>query len=201
MGGIGAADGRWLYPDGHGPESRRSVLPVDPETDPVRIGHSTSLFTTRSPPAAATCVMDRRTCTRCWCMTSASSRRPSRPTFSQLFLGIQIQCAECHNHPFDRWTMDDYYGFVSFFTGITRKPGAEPREFYIFNNRQSGSIPSQGRWPSDGRHGSWRVKAPLRRNLDSRVALARWLTSPQNGLFARNIANRTVGALFPPGAG
>ena len=49
--------------------------------------------------------------------------------FSQLFLGVQIQCAECHNHPFDRWTMDDYYGFVSFFTGITRKAGAEPREF------------------------------------------------------------------------
>src|SRR5262249_35628281 len=41
--------------------------------------------------------------------------------FSQLFTGVQVQCAECHNHPFDRWTMDDYYGFVSLFTGVRRK--------------------------------------------------------------------------------
>ncbi|MFM7927400.1 MAG: DUF1549 domain-containing protein, partial [Pirellula sp.] len=52
--------------------------------------------------------------------------------FSQVFLGVQIQCAECHNHPFDRWTMDDYYGFVSFFTGVRRKPGVEAREKRIF---------------------------------------------------------------------
>ena len=54
--------------------------------------------------------------------------------FAQLFTGIRIQCAECHNHPFDRWTMDDYYGLVSCFTGVTRKPGSEPREFYIYND-------------------------------------------------------------------
>ncbi|MFP6763004.1 MAG: DUF1549 domain-containing protein, partial [Planctomycetaceae bacterium] len=39
--------------------------------------------------------------------------KPFAADFSQVFLGVQIQCAECHNHPFDRWTMDDYYGFVS----------------------------------------------------------------------------------------
>jgi CheY-like chemotaxis protein len=45
---------------------------------------------------------------------------------AQAFLGMRIQCAQCHNHPFDRWTMDDYYGFVSFFTGMKRGNGAEP---------------------------------------------------------------------------
>ena len=118
--------------------------------------------------------------------------------FSQLFLGIQIQCAECHNHPFDRWTMDDYYGFVSFFTGITRKPGAEPREFYIFNNRSA----APSRHKVDGRPMIATVlggEGPAAANLDSRVALARWLTSPQNDLFARNIANRTWARFFHRG--
>ena len=118
--------------------------------------------------------------------------------FSQLFLGIQIQCAECHNHPFDRWTMDDYYGFVSFFTGITRKPGAEPREFYIFNKRSA----APSRHKVDGRPMVATVlggEGPAAADLDSRVALARWLTSPQNGLFARNIANRLWARFFHRG--
>ncbi|MFM7042818.1 MAG: DUF1549 domain-containing protein, partial [Planctomycetaceae bacterium] len=48
--------------------------------------------------------------------------------FSQLFLGVRMQCAECHNHPFDRWTMDDYYGLVSFFSCVKRKPGSDGRD-------------------------------------------------------------------------
>ena len=67
--------------------------------------------------------------------------------FSQLFLGVQIQCAGCHNHPFDRWTMDDYYGFVSFFTGMKRKPGVEPREQRIYYDTSS----SLAQHPVDGR--------------------------------------------------
>ena len=118
--------------------------------------------------------------------------------FSQLFLGIQIQCAECHNHPFDRWTMDDYYGFVSFFTGITRKPGAEPREFYIFNNRKA--APSSHK--VDGRPMPATVlggEGPAESRLDSRVALAQWLTARDNDLFARNMANRIWARFFHRG--
>ena len=47
---------------------------------------------------------------------------------AQVFMGMRIQCAQCHNHPFDRWTMDDYYGFAAFFTQIGRKGGDDPRE-------------------------------------------------------------------------
>ena len=51
---------------------------------------------------------------------------------AQIFFGIRMQCAQCHNHPFDRWTMDDYYSWVSFFTGLRRKHGSEAREYYTY---------------------------------------------------------------------
>ena len=52
---------------------------------------------------------------------------------AQVFLGTRIQCAQCHNHPFDRWTLDDYYGFASFFSRIGYKQAQDPRELTIFN--------------------------------------------------------------------
>src|SRR5213075_1239029 len=52
---------------------------------------------------------------------------------AQVFMGMRIQCAQCHNHPFDRWTMNDYYGFAAFFSQIGRKPGDDPRELVVFN--------------------------------------------------------------------
>ena len=48
-------------------------------------------------------------------------------------MGMRIQCAQCHNHPFDRWTMNDYYGFAAFFSQVGRKPGDDPRETVIFD--------------------------------------------------------------------
>ncbi|MHB1561447.1 MAG: DUF1549 domain-containing protein, partial [Isosphaeraceae bacterium] len=47
-------------------------------------------------------------------------------TTAQLFLGVRIQCAKCHNHPFERWTQDDYYGFAAFFSQVGRKKGNLP---------------------------------------------------------------------------
>ena len=51
---------------------------------------------------------------------------------AQVFMGMRIQCAQCHNHPFDRWTMNDYYSFAAFFPQVTRKQGDDPRETIIY---------------------------------------------------------------------
>ncbi|HZU35308.1 MAG TPA: DUF1549 domain-containing protein, partial [Gemmataceae bacterium] len=53
---------------------------------------------------------------------------------AQVFMGMRIQCAQCHNHPFDRWTTDDYYSFAAFFSQIGRKGTDDPRETIIFNS-------------------------------------------------------------------
>ncbi|MCA9065564.1 MAG: DUF1549 domain-containing protein, partial [Planctomycetaceae bacterium] len=109
--------------------------------------------------------------------------------FSQVFLGVQIQCAECHNHPFDRWTMDDYYSFVSFFTGMRRKPGVEPREqriYYDANASPAVHLIDQRPMPPRVLGGV----DPVGHHGDPRRALAAWLTAPENQMFSRNLANR-----------
>lgn len=106
---------------------------------------------------------------------------------AQAFLGTRIQCAQCHNHPFDRWTMDDYYGFVAFFAQVARKPGRDPRETVVFDGRAGESThPIGGRAMPPTFLGGPVADVAGR---DRRAALAAWLTSPDNRMFARNVAN------------
>lgn len=118
--------------------------------------------------------------------------------FSQVFLGVQIQCAECHNHPFDRWSMDDYYSLVSFFTGMKRKPGVESRERRIFYDTSAPPAKHKvDQRPMPAR--TLGAVEPVEHTGDPRVALAEWLTSPDNELFSRNLANRIWAQLLGRG--
>lgn len=106
----------------------------------------------------------------------------------QVFVGARMQCAQCHNHPFDRWTMDDYYGFAAFFSQIGRKNGEDPRETIVFN-RNNGEInhPVDNRQMPPTYLGG--EVAEIDRGTDRRVALARWLTAPENHWFNQNLSN------------
>ena len=44
---------------------------------------------------------------------------------AQVFLGLRLQCAKCHHHPFEKWSQDDYYGFAAFFARVGRKPSLQ----------------------------------------------------------------------------
>jgi len=117
---------------------------------------------------------------------------------SQLFLGVQIQCAECHNHPFDRWTMDDYYAFTSFFTGIQRKNGKEVRDHRYYFDKKA----QPAKHLVDGRPMPAKVLGglePVPPGVDPRKGLVRWLTSADNELFSRNLANRIWAQLLGRG--
>jgi hypothetical protein len=107
---------------------------------------------------------------------------------AQAFLGTRIQCAQCHNHPFDRWTMDDYYGFAAFFSQVGYKQAADPREITVFN-AAAGEIkhPLGGRSMRPKYLGSEAPK--IDPGQDYRQSLAAWLASAENGAFARNTAN------------
>lgn len=107
---------------------------------------------------------------------------------AQVFFGIQIKCAQCHNHPFERWTMDDYYSFSAFFAQVGKKASTDPREQIVFN-RGSGEVNNL----RDGRAMPPKFlggAAPDVAGKDRRAVLAEWLASPENPWFAQNIANR-----------
>ena len=77
---------------------------------------------------------------------------------AQVFMGIRIQCSQCHNHPFDRWTMDDYYSFAAFFSQIGRKTrGRLSRDDHVQCRRRRSS--ASGRRPPDAAQVSGRAQA------------------------------------------
>ncbi|MGJ8633510.1 MAG: PSD1 and planctomycete cytochrome C domain-containing protein [Luteolibacter sp.] len=106
---------------------------------------------------------------------------------AQVFMGTRIQCAQCHNHPFDRWTMDDYYSFASFFAQVKRKPAEDPRERVVFDGKGEMKHPVSdkkmvpkflgGRTPE------------IKGGETRRESVAGWLASPDNPWFAKNVVN------------
>ncbi len=112
---------------------------------------------------------------------------------AQVFMGTRIQCAQCHNHPFDRWTMEDYYGFASFFAQVKRKPAEDPRERIVFDGE--GEVPhllTKKPVPPKFLGGA----APTMEKQTRRQAVADWLAAPDNPWFARNVANITWSHFF-----
>jgi Protein of unknown function (DUF1549)/Protein of unknown function (DUF1553) len=130
-----------------------------------------------------------------------TNRDPSTATeaFSQVFLGIRLQCARCHNHPYDSWTQDDYYGLSAYFTNVRRKEIDNVRsdrldlheikgDEVVYLEGKPGAIhPRSGEKldpkPPNG------PKPVLSEDPNALDALANWLTV-ENRQFARNMANR-----------
>lgn len=112
---------------------------------------------------------------------------------AQAFLGVRIQCAQCHHHPAERWSQSDYYGFAAIFARVGRKGGfadAEVPTEEVIYLKDGGSV-------QHPRTGATMHPRPLggpafgEETLeDPRAQLARWMTSESNPFFARTLVNR-----------
>jgi hypothetical protein len=117
---------------------------------------------------------------------------------AQLFLGVRMQCAKCHNHPFERWSQDDYYGLSAVFARVKTKPAATVADAKptpatsaeVVLVERSGEVnqPRTGktmkpRFPGKG-------DQELAPGVDRRAAFADWLTAVDNPFFAKIVANR-----------
>jgi hypothetical protein len=117
---------------------------------------------------------------------------------SRIFLGIRIECAQCHDHPFDNWTQKQFWGYASFFAGIERQgdDGIFGRVEEVFDRREmlipDSEIVVQASY-LDGKEPRWR------RNVSARQELAAWTTSSENPYFARVVVNRIWGKFFGVG--
>ena len=120
---------------------------------------------------------------------TASDANDCVETISQVFLGARLQCAKCHNHPFERWTQDNYYGMAAFFNRVQRQTTARPNEVFIWAS-SSGEVtqPRTGQTmkPWLPGKGSQDEVDPD----DRRQTFADWLTQPENPYFAKIEVNR-----------
>ena len=115
---------------------------------------------------------------------------------AQLFLGLRIQCARCHHHPFEKWSQNDYYGFSAFFTRVGKKNLFEPgmtkasRDKRVFHNDgvAAATNPRNGQSLKPTGLGSPALEiAPER---DPRHFLADWMADKNNPFFAKSVVNR-----------
>lgn len=130
---------------------------------------------------------------------------------SQLFLGVRLQCARCHNHPGERWTQDDFYGLAAFFSRIRFKDGPYVNHQYDKENTIFLADAAPLADPRTGEtvaprvlDGRAMVEAASARGAgalppDPRKELAAWVTAPDNPYFARTSANRIWYHLFGRG--
>lgn len=107
---------------------------------------------------------------------------------AQVLLGVRIECAQCHHHPFDRWSQDDYFGMQALFAQTAFKPS--PRGELLFTLDKA----PETRHPRSNDvvlpHVLGEPQHPVAEDQDRRQALADWLAAESNPWFARNLANR-----------
>jgi hypothetical protein len=110
---------------------------------------------------------------------------------ARVFLGVRLECAQCHDHPFARWRRDQFWGLAAFYGGVERPSGGALRETL---GRRELLVPNSDRAvPAtflDDREPEWQYKK------SPRVTLAAWLTRPDNPFFARAIVNRLWSLVF-----
>jgi hypothetical protein len=120
-------------------------------------------------------------------------------TTTQLFLGVRMVCAQCHDHPFEQWTQNQYFQLTAFFGAVGIKDGMDSNEEIIYDKREDREI----KHPKDGRvmsakflYGGGKISPG---EADLRQSLAEWLTSRDNALFGKSMANRTWSYFFGRG--
>jgi hypothetical protein len=116
---------------------------------------------------------------------------------SQLFLGVRIECAQCHHHPFERWDQKDYFALAGFFTGIERKQSPAGGIKIVDVAGKDLNHPRTGKPVAAAGLGA--QPAEFASDADRRRVLADWATSAANPYFTRTIANRLWAHYFGRG--
>ena len=117
---------------------------------------------------------------------------------SQLFLGTRVACANCHNHPYEKMSQDDYWGFAAFFSRVGKKQGDVPADQAVFVQRTGEtSNPRTGKQMKP--KGLMGPQYDYVRGEDPRIKLVDWMTAPDNPYFSKALANRMWGQVMGVG--
>ena len=122
--------------------------------------------------------------------------KPAVENTTQLFLGVRFQCNVCHDHPFEKWTQNQFYELAAYFGKVGVKPGQLPGEEIVYTKYSGGEVthPKTANVVMAsvpyGKADEVGAGVNPTQPADPRLALAKWLTAPENPLFARAGANR-----------
>lgn len=109
---------------------------------------------------------------------------------AQLFLGVRMQCAQCHHHPFERWSQNDYYSLAAFFSQVGRKPSSTRGEDLIFHKRGIAAATNIKTGIALKPAALSDAIPEIAADVDPRLKLADWMGSPTNPFFAKSLVNR-----------
>ena len=109
---------------------------------------------------------------------------------AQLFLGMRLKCAQCHHHPYEKWSQDDYFSYAAFFSRVGKKPGPLPGTEAVFHRRGPASAVNPRTKAGVTPRPLSGPQPPIAADEDPRLALADWMTSRDNPFFARALVNR-----------
>jgi hypothetical protein len=126
-----------------------------------------------------------------WQMRDDQLHQPVADT-AQVFLGLRLQCAKCHHHPYERWSQDDYFGLAGFFSRLGRKGLGEPPPYYASRTRTTSEVNPRTGKPIEPKY----LDGPevnIAPEDDPRHKLVDWMAQPSNPFFARALANRLWG--------
>lgn len=109
---------------------------------------------------------------------------------AQLFLGVRMQCAQCHHHPFERWSQKDYIAFTAFFSQVGRKPTAIAGEDLIFHKRGTAQMENKKTKETVMPAALGQTPPEIAPDDDPRLRLADWMAEESNPFFAKALVNR-----------
>lgn len=120
----------------------------------------------------------------------AREPREVMENMTQVFVGTRFVCAQCHDHPFEKWTQTQYYQLSAFFGGVGRKGGKRPEEEVIYDMRTPAQVTHAGTGQAvSAKFPFSLVGADISSDVP-RIQLAKWLTAPENPYFAKSLVNR-----------
>lgn len=108
----------------------------------------------------------------------------------QLFLGVRMQCAQCHHHPFERWSQTDYYQLAAFFSQVGRKPTMIAGEDLIYHKRGIAQAEHRKTHVMLKPAGLGQRPPDIAPDDDPRLKLVDWMADPSNPFFAKALVNR-----------
>lgn len=120
----------------------------------------------------------------------AREPRELMENMTQVFVGTRFVCAQCHDHPFEKWTQTQYYQLSAFFGGVGRKGGRKAEEEVVYDMRSPGQVIHAGTGKPAAATFPFQIESVDLNTDVPRIKLARWLTTKDNPYFAKGLSNR-----------